>query len=409
MGTGGVVGAMAWTLNGLEESLCVTSDAKVGVGIANPQRSLEVAGDLVVSGTISGGAGMGVFRNRIINGDMRIAQRGTSSTGITGTVATYYTVDRWKTTVSITGTLNQAQQTLTASDTPYQLGIQYSWRNSVAVGTPSQYYLNLYQSIENINMLDMAHGTPFGSPFTVSFWFRSNIPNGSLVPIGLQYYVSTYMTYVTQFTVTNSGGWQYVTLTVPPPSTAQGSMSGAAAFNIGIGCVSIYPTSNVNIWQSGATFNSWSGNWMYPWYATAGNYIEFTGVQLEKGTVATPFEFRPYATELALCQRYFQKYGGTTNYERFGMGYWNLTNLAYISKFFVVPMRTAPALVQTGSMRTYSNNLGYTTVTAVTMDNATTQGTNLLLTIAGTAFTAWPATLEANNDATASLQFSAEL
>jgi hypothetical protein len=64
-----------WKLYGTEESLCITNDSKVGVGIANPQRSLEVAGDLIVGGTISGGAGMGMFRNRIINGGMRIAQR----------------------------------------------------------------------------------------------------------------------------------------------------------------------------------------------------------------------------------------------------------------------------------------------------------------------------------------------
>jgi hypothetical protein len=84
-------------LNGTEEGICVTNDSKVGVGIANPQRALEVAGDLVVSGTISGGAGMGAFRNRIINGDMRIAQRGTSNVlPVLGTTSgSCYLIDRW--------------------------------------------------------------------------------------------------------------------------------------------------------------------------------------------------------------------------------------------------------------------------------------------------------------------------
>jgi hypothetical protein len=165
--------------------------------------------------------------------------------------------------------------------------------------------LNLIQGIETINLADLSHGTPFGIPFTFSFWFRSNIPNGSLVPVGFQYYVTTYLSYVTQFTVTNSGGWQYVSFTVPPPPTIQGVVypTGGALY-VGIASVSINPTSTVNAWQSGASFNSWSGNWMYPWYSQAGNYIELTGVQLEKGTVATPFEFRNYAQELALCQRY---------------------------------------------------------------------------------------------------------
>lgn len=404
-----------WFLNGTEESLCITSDSKVGVGIANPQRSLEVAGDLVVSGTISGGAGLGSFRNRIINGDMRIAQRGVSASGITGTVATYYTVDRWKITASITGTLNQAQQTLTASDTPYQLGIQYSWRNTVAVGTPSPYYLNLYQGIENINMLDMAHGTPFGSPFTISLWFRSNIPNGSLVPIGLQYYVSTYLTYVTQFTVTNSGGWQYVTLTVPPPSTAQGSTSSSAALNIGIGSVSLSPTSNVNVWQSGATFNSWSGNWMYPWYATAGNYIEFTGVQLEKGTVATPWEQRPYAQELALCQRYYYRIGGDATYQVFGLGsFIGSTTLAQVYIPFPVTMRVGAtgANFSNSAVTTFWFGAGSgATCTAINQVGNTESrvGNQIQFTTSSAVTAGTGCIIEANNTTSAFLAFSAEL
>jgi hypothetical protein len=144
---------------------------------------------------------------------------------------------------------------------------------------------------------------------------------------------------------------------------------------------------------------------------TAGgfDYFDITGVQLEKGTVATPFEVRPYGVELALCQRYYQKYGGTTAFERFGMGMWVSTNNAYITKPFITPMRAAPTLVTTGSLRTYSNNLGYTAVSSVSIDQPTTQGTNLSVNIAGTAFVAWPASLEASGDATATLQFSAEL
>jgi len=293
-----------WTLNGTEESLCVTSDAKVGVGIANPQRSLEVAGDLVVGGTISGGAGMGAFRNRIINGDMRIAQRGTSNVVTSGVGANWYMIDRFGVNSNFSsGQLTQTQQTLTASDTPYQYGFRYSWRltANIALTSASYGYLEPVQYIEGYNIQDFNWGTSFGSPITVSFWFRTNLAPGLYVSFtirgGHQYSVP--------FTVTGNGTWQYVTATIPPPpnggSWPTNNTIGLQLYlgSRGLASYSLQP----NTWIG----PNYQGNWLDTnWAATAGNYIEFTGVQLEKGTVATPFEFRPYATELALCQRYFE-------------------------------------------------------------------------------------------------------
>jgi hypothetical protein len=100
------------------------------------------------------------------------------------------------------------------------------------------------------------------------------------------------------------GTWQYQTITVPPPPNGTAFNSGSA------GGVSVH-IAPYGLVQTGtgwnATGNAFSTQGSYNWPSLAGNYIHCTGIQLEKGTVASPFEVRPYATELALCQRYYQK------------------------------------------------------------------------------------------------------
>ena len=332
--------------NGTEESLCITSDSKVGVGIANPQRSLEVAGDLVVSGTISGGAGMGSFRNRIINGDMRIAQRGTSFTltSVSGT----YTLDRYP--IWLTGTAVVAQQTLVAADTPYQIGFKNSLR--VTASTSITAYLDLEQSIEGYNTADLNWGTSFGSPVTVSFWFRSQCTSGSIGSIAVRNSGANY-SYTYAFPVVAPATWQYVSFTVPPPPNGTTWLYTTGAGIILSFCS--YLTTNQ------CTAGSWqSGNFIMATGATAllatpGNFIEFTGIQLEKGTVATPFEVRPYATELQLCQRYYYQItapaSGSGGAVHFASGYVRGAGSASAFMSLPVPMRTQPTFSNTAPMQ----------------------------------------------------------
>jgi hypothetical protein len=362
-GTGNTaLGIAEWTLNGTEESLCITSDSKVGVGIANPQRALEVAGDLVVGGTISGGAGLGSFRNRIINGDMRIAQRGTSST-----VVGYGCVDRWSIASSLVATVTQSQQTLAASDTPYQLGFRNSWRITANTGisvstwfstTPYAYPTH---NIEAYNISDFNWGTAFGSPVTLSFWIRSNIPSGSQTGFVFRNVAAggSHWTINQPFTYNNTGTWQYVASTVQPPPNGSGWNTGTnTGIELFICPVYTQKSSNVAIWQN---VNNVGLPGSYIWPQTAGNYIEFTGVQLEKGTVATPFEFRPYATELALCQRYYQEMPNTNGGHFTGGGrLLACTNSTSGTNtlsglYLTTPMRAAPAPTYYGSGLTSGN------------------------------------------------------
>jgi hypothetical protein len=404
-------------LNGTEESLCVTSDSKVGVGIANPQRSLEVAGDLVVGGTISGGAGMGMFRNRIINGDMRFAQRGTSAVVANGVNNSYGSIDRWRTSANWTsGQITVTRQTLTASDNPYQMGLQYSLRCTVNSGLTTFNYFYINQALELVNIADFNLGTPFGSPFTVSFWFRSNIPAGSTISAAVQTYVAPgNISYVTDFKTT--GTWQYVTFTVPPMTTTLGVLS-TDNFLLAIGSLNvtagyITPSSNLNTWASG--INSLGSYAMYNWWNNAGNYIEFTGVQLEKGTVATPFEFRPYATELALCQRYFIRLVGLTDvYHVFGMGMATTATTAWIFVRLPVNMRTSPTFASNTSS-SYILTIGgpsFPVVTALSVianDSSGVEAVRLDATVASGMTSGGAVLLRANNTLYGYLDFIAEL
>ena len=304
-GGGGLAQFSEWTLNGTEESLVITNDAKVGVGIANPQRALEVAGDLVVSGTISGGAGLGAFRNRIINGDMRIAQRGTSgtmTTGGTGATSYYLTCDRFACYMdgsSTGGILTVTQDT----DVPTGQGFLncYTATTTSAYTFPNtSWMVPFFQRIEGYNVADLRWGTSYGSPATISFWFKASAAGSYSLNVGVN--TGGYW-YTAIIQVGTAATWQYYTFTIPPPPNGATTSTGNA---VGV-YLYIGGAANNNVVGTPA---SWISTVAYTFpgatniFVTAGAYIKITGVQLEKGSVATPFEVRPYATELQLCQRY---------------------------------------------------------------------------------------------------------
>jgi hypothetical protein len=403
-----------WTLNGTEESLCITSDAKVGVGIANPQRALEVAGDLVVSGTISGGAGLGSFRNRIINGDMRIAQRGTSAV-MTGSS---YLADRFlcqvPTVSSGTAGFTYTVNALTASDTPYQLGlsnsITYTCTNGLQPSVLTGSYPQIFQAIEGYNIADLNWGTSFGSPVTVSFWFKSNVPSGSIMPFMLTNFANWYVATFTYITVST---WQYVTFSVPPPPNgstwSRDNTQGISLTMFAVAPASLQ-TSTPNTW--GTTSVRTATN-CYPWIQNAGNFIQVTGVQLEKGTVATPFEVRPFAQELALCQRYFYRWVSTSTFGVLGYATALNTTAALLQVPFPVQMRSNTTSTNftssaVGSFATQGAAFGALSAIASTVDgNSLNMGT-VLLTFA-TATAGQTVQVRANGSSTAFVAFNVEL
>lgn len=292
----------------------------VGVLTPNAQQALEVGGNIVCSGNVSAG-NLGMFRNRIINGDMRIAQRSTSATITTSGVA-YLSLDRWCIDTNVSaGGITFSRNTLSAvSDAATCAGLQYYMRIQ-GTGTQTYSWAIPTQSIEGFNMVDFNWGTQYGSYATLSFWLRTNLAAGSQIGVALRNNGGT--CFVTNITITQSVQWQYYTIVVPPPPTGTTwDNSTGTGIRVCIGVAIPSGTATTNVWNQANNLTASSA--ANP-YTNNTNYVDYTGVQLEKGTVATPFEFRPYPIELQLCQRYYESFpfeviyvanymGGTMNY-----------------------------------------------------------------------------------------------
>jgi len=242
------------------------------------------------------------FRNRIINGDMRIDQRNAGAS-VTPTDASY-TLDRWRTAVSQASKITIQQNA--GSVTPpvgfdNYLGVTVGASANVTVGAGD--YFGISQSIEGFNFADFGFGSSGASAVTLSFWVRSSL-TGTFG--GVLRNSASNRTYPFTYIIAAANTWEQKTVTIDGDTTGTWlKTNGTGAFlffSIGMGSTF---TDTAGAWTTKASTSSATG--AVNLIATNGATLYITGVQLEKGTVATPFERRPFGTELALCQRYFCK------------------------------------------------------------------------------------------------------
>ena len=310
------------------------------------------------------------FRNRIINGAMQIAQRATTATITAGSTiaAGYSTVDRFY--VYCTG----------ANVTAAQVAGSGAIKNNLQItGAASVTAIGVGQRIEQLNSYDMA-----GSTATLSV----NLSNSLLTTVTwTAYYATTADTFGTLASPTRT---QIATGTFTVTSTltnysAQISIPAAATTGIEV------------VFTVGAQT---SGTWVI------GN------VQLEESSVATSFDYRPYGTEEALCQRYYYKISGNTQYARFGHGFCGAgsTTTLYATVIFPVSMRVAPTSVDTAGSLGVWNGGGITAASAITLDTSANTPQTSVAFVTSSGMTAQnPYQLIGNNSGTASLAFSSEL
>ena len=233
------------------------------------------------------------MKNRIINGDMTIAQRATSFAA-----ANAYTLDRWSFGQATDSVVTVTQN----SDVPSNLEFQNSLRATVTTADASigaGQYAFVQQPIEGYNIRDLT-----GRTFTISFWVKSTkmgIHNVRLQNGGLD------RVYVAEYTVNASLTWEYKTITITGglPSTGTWNYTNGVGFYLcwNLACGTTYQTT-AGSWNTGSLVGT-AGQVNV--LDTIGNIFAITGVQLELGPVATPFEHRLFGAELALCQRYFEK------------------------------------------------------------------------------------------------------
>jgi hypothetical protein len=288
------------------------------------------------------------FKNRIINGAMVIDQRNAGA-AITNVAGVLYSVDRFWTFGSqaskFTAQQNAGSVTPPPGFTNY-LGVTSSSAYSVGAAE----FFQLYQSIEGFNTADLGWGTANAAPVTLSFWVRSSLTGtfgGSLLSNANRSYPYSY-------TISAANTWEQKTITIAGDTSGTWATDNSTGiflgFNLGSG-------SSVS-----GTANAWAASALraptgaVSVVGTSGATLYITGVQLEKGSTATSFDYRPYGTELALCQRYYEITKITYVAGNATIGTGNFGG----SVSYAVTKRASPTVTLT-TAPTYTNSSAFTT------------------------------------------------
>jgi hypothetical protein len=241
------------------------------------------------------------FRNRIINGDMRIDQRNNgASVAVTGG-ANQYIVDRF---IARTNGTSTAQRSTTAP-----AGFTNSLLFTVGTGAaPASTDVNtISQRIEGFNIADLAWGTASAVSVTMSFWVRTSLTGTFAFRIG-----NGSRSYVATYTVNSANTFEYKTVVIPGDTSGTWATDNSVGMflNWDLGSGSNLNAASANTWVATDSLRvAGSVNLV----ATTGATFFLTGVQLEAGSVATPFERRDYGRELMMCQRYLPAWTAPNN------------------------------------------------------------------------------------------------
>ena len=280
------------------------------------------------------------FRNIIINGDMSIAQRGTSTASITGDG--YYTVDRFSVDLATLGTWTQSQST----DVPNGQGFAKSLKMdcTTADGSPAGGDKLIFEhKIEGQNLQYLKKGTSSAESLTCSFWVKTNKTGTYTLELldndNSRSFSQTY-------TVSSADTWEKKTITYAGDTTgAFGNDNGSSLqCNFWLGAGSNFTSGTFqNSWGSKTAANRVSSSQVNLADSTANEWY-ITGIQLEAGTSASDFEFLPYDTNLQRCQRYFFSLGGSATYQTYGYGMCFSTTAGMIGVPYPTTMRSAPTV-----------------------------------------------------------------
>ena len=316
-------------------------------------------------------------RNVVINGAMQVAQRGTSTASITS--GSYYTADRWNTSITSIGTWTESIE----NDAPTGSGFRKSLKLlcTTADASPSAGDLFLVRQFqEGQNSQQFLKGTASAKQFALSFWVKSNLTGTYIAELRD---ADNTRAVSAPYTISASATWEKKTIVFPADTTGVFDNDDARSLDLHF-CLatgSTYSSGTLaTTWASVTNANRYVGQTNLA--AATSNYWQVTGVQLEVGAVATPFEFEQISTTLAKCQRYFETQDWSLNTFRLAVVY--ATSQTANLYFMYETKRAAPSFSWStnGSVRyIYQNgNIGggqtlSTTATSVNGSSAFTSGT----------------------------------
>jgi hypothetical protein len=333
---GDTVVTQGYTLSSISNALPLTGGTVTGT------TTFSGASTFTNQVTINGGSASGFtgFKNRIINGGMVIDQRnaGAAQNSIASGA---FMVDRWIYYASqaskFNAQQNQGSVTPPAGFTNYQ-GLTVSSAVSIGAGD----YFFFVQNIEGFNTADLAWGTASAATVTLSFWVRSSLTGtfgGTLRNSAVD------RSYPFTYTISSANTWEQKSITIPGDTTGTWLTNNGVGITLilGLGVGSTY-SGTAGAW---AATNLFSATGATSVVGTNGATFYITGVQLERGSNATSFEFRDYGRELIMCQRYYWKV--TTPLAAVASGVCVNTTISNQYMKFPVSMRAAPVITQSST------------------------------------------------------------
>jgi hypothetical protein len=303
------------------------------------------------------------MRNRIINGAMTIDQRNAGASVTASTTAAFvYTLDRWAYAASQASKFT-VQQDAGAVTPPAGFSDYLGVTSSSAYSVTSSDYFLLQQPIEGFNVSDLGFGAADASTITVSFWVRSSLTGtfGGALQNSAQN-----RSYPFSYTISAANTWEQKSVTIAGDTTGTWLKTNGAGmtlvFSLGMGSSN---SGTAGSWQASGVQSATGATSVV---GTSGATFYITGVQLEEGTAASPFENRLYGTELSLCYRYYFRNQSGTLYGRYGMGVATSSTNMKLNIVLPVTMRSAGSSIDYGGVMGAYNGGSVSSVTSMTTD-----------------------------------------
>ena len=323
------------------------------------------------------------YKNRIINGAMVIDQRNAGASVSVGTATGTYTLDRWRVYHDTAITSNITAQQSTTVPTIGYINSQILTNGTAATAAAGDANI-IQQRVEGLNVADLNFGSSTAATVTLSFWVRSSLTGTFGITLANS---AQNRSYVSTYTISVANTWEQKTVTVA------GDQSGTWLTTSGIGLIASWDLG------SGTSLNTTAGAWQAGQYfrtsactsfiGTTGATFYITGVQLEKGSTATSFDYRPIGTELALCQRYYQRLKPSATNSLLANGLQKSTAGAGLIVPTPVSLRVTPTVTQSGLIITDDASFGQSITSIDTIFNSgSTVGLGVTNTAGGAQFRA---------------------